>query len=73
MGAAGGSNGPVEATSVTGPLPIGEDAGVPIQKIAWLVTVAAALITALLLLLSGYNGYGAVAIAVGLSAAINLR
>ncbi|MDP2710432.1 MAG: hypothetical protein Q8O56_04370 [Solirubrobacteraceae bacterium] len=58
---------------MTGPLPIGEDAGVPIQKIAWLVTVAAALITALLLLLSGYNGYGAVAIAVGLSAAINLR
>jgi hypothetical protein len=42
------------------------------NRIAWLVTVAAALITALLLLLSGYNGYGAVAIAVGLSAAINL-
>ena len=43
------------------------------NRIAWLVTVGAAFITALLLLLSGYNGYGAVAIAVGLSAAINLR
>ena len=41
-------------------------------RIAWLVTVGAAAITALLLLISGYNGYGAVAIAVGLSAAINL-
>ena len=41
-------------------------------RIAWLVTVAAAIITAVLLFVSGYNGYGAVAIAVGLSAAINL-
>jgi hypothetical protein len=45
----------------------------PLQRIAWLATVAAALITALLLFFSGYNGYGALAIAVGLSAAINLR
>jgi hypothetical protein len=58
---------------VTGPFPIGEDARVSFNKIAWLVTVGAAFITALLLFLSGYNGYGAVAIAVGLSAAINLR
>jgi hypothetical protein len=63
----------VEATSVTGPFPIREDAGVSFNKIAWLVTVGAAFLTALLLFLSGYNGYGAVAIAVGLSAAINLR
>ena len=42
------------------------------NRIAWLVTVAAAFITALLLFVSGYNGYGAIAIAVGLSAAINL-
>jgi hypothetical protein len=54
-------------------LPIGEDERVPLNRIAWLVTVAAALITALLLFLSGYNGYGALAVAVGLSAAINLR
>jgi hypothetical protein len=58
---------------VTGPFPIGEDGGVSFNRIAWLVTVGAAFITALLLFLSGYNGYGAVAIAVGLSAAINLR
>ena len=58
---------------MTGPLPIREDARVSFNRIAWLVTVAAALVTALLLFLSGYNGYGAVAIAVGLSAAINLR
>ena len=42
------------------------------NRIAWLATVAASLVTALLLFVSGYNGYGAVAIAVGLSAAINL-
>ncbi|MEA2141974.1 MAG: hypothetical protein QOI64_404 [Solirubrobacteraceae bacterium] len=61
-----------EASSVAGPVAIGQDAGVSFNRIAWLLTVAAALITALLLLISGYNGYGAVAIAVGLSAAINL-
>ena len=45
----------------------------PLNRIAWMLTVGAALITALLLFVSGYNGYGALAIAVGLSAAINLR
>lgn len=44
-----------------------------LQRIAWMITVAAALITALLLLLSGYDGYAGVFLAVGLSAAINLR
>lgn len=44
-----------------------------LQRIAWLVTVVAALVTALLLLLSGYYGYAGVFLAVGLSAAINLR
>jgi hypothetical protein len=58
---------------VPGSIPIGKDARVSFQKIAWLATVGAAFVTALLLFLSGYNGYGAVAIAVGLSAAINLR
>jgi hypothetical protein len=58
---------------VAGPLPIREDGGVSFNRIAWLVTVGAAFITALLLFISGYNGYGALAIAVGLSAAINLR
>lgn len=45
----------------------------PLNRIAWVVTVVAAFATALLLLLSGYTGYGVLAIAVGLSAAINLR
>jgi len=58
---------------VPGPEAISEDAPVPLNRIAWLLTVGAALITALLLFLSGYNGYGALAIAVAVSAAINLR
>ena len=45
----------------------------PIVRIAWLVTVVACLITALILLLSGYLGYFGVALAVAISAAINLR
>lgn len=45
----------------------------PLSRIAWLVTVGAALITALLLFLSGYTQYGALGIAVAASAAINLR
>jgi hypothetical protein len=43
-----------------------------ISRIAWLVTVLVALLTALLLLLSGYTGYAALGVAVGASAAINL-
>jgi hypothetical protein len=44
-----------------------------ITRIAWLVTVLVALLTALLLLFSGYTGYAALGLAVALSAAINLR
>jgi hypothetical protein len=44
----------------------------PISRIAWITTVVVALVTALLLLLSGYTGYAALSIAVGASAAINL-
>jgi hypothetical protein len=46
---------------------------VPLSRIAWLVTVGLCLIAALVLLLSGYDGYAGIALAVGLSAAINLR
>jgi hypothetical protein len=46
---------------------------VPLSRIAWLVTVAVCALTAFLLLLSGYHGYAALAVAVGASAAINLR
>lgn len=45
----------------------------PLQRLAWLITVLIALLTGVLLLISGYQGYAALAGAVGLSAAINLR
>jgi hypothetical protein len=43
-----------------------------VTRIAWLATVFAALLTALLLLLAGYTGYAALGLAVAVSAAINL-
>jgi hypothetical protein len=46
---------------------------VPLQKAAWLVTVAICVIASLILLLSGYRGYAGVVLAVALAAAINLR
>jgi hypothetical protein len=44
-----------------------------LQRISWLVTVAALLIGALIMLLSNYQGYAALFVAVAASAAINLR
>ena len=46
--------------------------GVAVERIAWIATVLVALVTALLLLLSGYNGYAGLGVAVAASAAINL-
>jgi hypothetical protein len=46
---------------------------VSLSRIAWLLTVMACLITAAVMLLRHYHGYPAVALAVGLAAAINLR
>jgi hypothetical protein len=43
-----------------------------VTRIAWLVTVLALLLTALLLLLAGYTGYAGLGVAVAASAAINL-
>lgn len=43
-----------------------------IGRIAWLITVLACLIAGLALLLSGYQGYAAVVVVVGASAAINV-
>ena len=43
-----------------------------VTRIAWLATVLAALLTALLLLLAGYYGYAGLGVAVAASAAINL-
>jgi len=42
------------------------------ERVAWIVTVLASLVTALLLLLSGYEGYAGLGLAVALSAAINV-
>ncbi len=44
----------------------------PLSRIAWIATALVALLTAALLLLSGYTGYAALSVAVGASAAINL-
>jgi hypothetical protein len=49
-----------------------DNASVSISRIAWLVTALAAVLTGVILLASGYNGYGALAFAVAASAAINL-
>ena len=45
----------------------------PLSKIAWLVTVFAAVVAAVLLLFADYYGYAGVLSAVGIAAAINLR
>ena len=49
-----------------------ENGAMSVTRIAWLATVVAALMTALLLLLAGYTGYAGLGLAVALSAAINL-
>ncbi len=51
----------------------GQNSGVPLSRISWIVTVAICLIAAVLLLLNGYLGYSAVLLAVGAAAAVNLR
>jgi len=43
-----------------------------LSRLAWLVTVGVCLITALILLLSGYDGYAGVTLAVAVAAGINL-
>jgi hypothetical protein len=43
-----------------------------LSRLAWLVTVGVCLITALILVLSGYDGYAGVTLAVAVAAAINL-
>jgi hypothetical protein len=44
----------------------------PFSRVAWIVTVLIAVLTAFFLLLAGYTGYAVLALAVGGSAAINL-
>ena len=43
-----------------------------LNRIAWLVTVGICVVTSLILLLSGYNGYAGVTLAVAIAAGINL-
>jgi hypothetical protein len=49
------------------------DVGVPLSRIAWIATVITCVVAAILLFVSDYTGYGFLALAVGASAAINLR
>ena len=51
---------------------IRKNAPMAVTRVAWIATVLVALLTALLLLLSGYNGYAGLGLAVAISAAINL-
>ncbi len=44
----------------------------PVERLAWIVTVLVALVTALALLLSGYQGYAGLGLAVAVAAAINI-
>lgn len=44
-----------------------------LNRITWIMTVTACLVLMVLLLVAGYQGYGALALAIGASAAINLR
>lgn len=51
----------------------GQNSGVALSRISWMVTVAICLVAALLLLINGYQGYSGVLLAVGAAAAVNLR
>lgn len=51
---------------------VDENPRVPVGRAAWIITVFVALLTALLLLLSGYEGYAGLGLAVAIAAAINL-
>ena len=46
---------------------------VPLSRIAWIATVAICVVAAVLVLLNGYVGYFFVLLAVGASAAVNLK
>jgi hypothetical protein len=43
-----------------------------LNRISWIVTVGLCLVTALILLISGYTGYAGVTLAVAIAAGINL-
>ncbi|MDA0180278.1 hypothetical protein OJ997_08225 [Solirubrobacter phytolaccae] len=43
-----------------------------LNRLAWIVTVGICVITALIMLISGYTGYAGVTLAVAVAAVINL-
>jgi hypothetical protein len=45
----------------------------PLSRAAWLVTVAVAVLTGVILLFDGYTGYGVLSFVIAVAAAINLR
>ena len=49
------------------------DPAMSLERIAWSVTVGICMVGCVMLLVSGYQGYGALAFVVGLAAAVNLR
>lgn len=44
-----------------------------LERIAWSATVGICMVGCVMLLVSGYQGYGALSFVVGLAAAVNLR
>lgn len=54
-------------------LDLGRLGAMTLSRIAWLVTVATCLVSAVLLFVGGYQGYGVLALVVGAAAAINVR
>ena len=51
----------------------GHNARVTLARLSWLATVLVCVVSAFVSLLAGYQGYAAVLLVVGASAAINLR
>lgn len=45
----------------------------PLARLTWILVTATCAAGALLLFLAGYQGYGVLAIVIGLAAAINIR
>jgi hypothetical protein len=69
------ANRPDSAAPVQGGPDVGHDGdngGVELARIAWLVTVLACVITIAILMVEGYYGYALVTLAVAVSAGINL-
>ncbi|MDQ6606926.1 MAG: hypothetical protein M3Z06_10330, partial [Actinomycetota bacterium] len=68
---ASGEAADVPATGENAPM-ASEKPSVDLSRVAWLITVAALLVTDLILLVKGYYGYFGATLAVAISAAINL-